>query len=288
MVSSSEEVLAIVEGSDSGSDISDDKKAAVDSWLVQKSEGDCLPIDKQDLLGNYIVSYVSAGKSQKGNPAGGNYRGRIGRLLFKTTGLYQHLLDEETENSQGRIEVINLVVGRLLTILELNVVLRGFARRLNTTEKQQVPLLGVNALEAEFESPRIMLRVGGLLSKIPLMPPSFISWMDNNFNLLFQIGPESSVVLDTPYADRLLRCGMGGRGSLFVFKRIQGKDDPEFSRSEIWRGLYSQKPLDAKSVSVPLSFAAAYLGIMGKRVVGIILSLLAVSLAYWKGGKYYF
>lgn len=35
------------------------------------------------IFGNYNVAYVSTGSSQKGNPAGGRFRGRLGRALFR-------------------------------------------------------------------------------------------------------------------------------------------------------------------------------------------------------------
>lgn len=35
------------------------------------------------VFGNYNVAYVSSGPSQRGNPAGGRWRGRLGRSLFR-------------------------------------------------------------------------------------------------------------------------------------------------------------------------------------------------------------
>lgn len=290
---SSSEILSIVDATDFGTTgLSAEQKAKVDGWLEKKMiEGKNSPVigkGKDRLLGNYFVSYVSAGKSQRGNPAGGNFRGRIGRVLFKTTGLYQHLLDEG-ESETGEIQVVNLVVGRLLSILELNVVLSGFARILSSNEQKQMGL-GVNAVEAKFEAPRIMLRFGSalaaLLSRVPGMTlSSSLSAQLNRLNLLLQVGPPSSVVLDTPYVDESLRIGVGGRGSQFVFKRIKDST-PDFTKSEIWRQLLSRKPVDARSASIFLSFLGAYCGFVGRRVAGFALSLGAVTLAYWKGGKF--
>ena len=95
------------------------------------------------------------------------------------------------------------------------------------------------------------------------------------------------MVLDTPYVDGSVRTGLGGRGSLFLFKRISEKEEPEFSNSEVWRDLvHSQQPLNVKSISIPLSLAGAYYGLIGRRTVGFVLSLVAVALAYWRGGKF--
>ena len=138
MVSSSAEILTIMEGSDSGYALSKDKKVLIDAWLTQRIH-ETRPYDVSDLFGNFMVSYVLAGYSQKGNPAGGNYHGPIGRIFLRTTGLYQHLLHGgETKNS--RIEVINLVVCKLLSILEVNVVLRGFAKHLSSKERDEMQL----------------------------------------------------------------------------------------------------------------------------------------------------
>lgn len=286
-LSSSAEILSLVEGTDSGeTGLSPANKVKVDSWVDEKvNSGKQQYIDKDKLLGNYYVSYVSAGKSQRGNPAGGNYRGRIGRILFKTTGLYQHLLDD---GGGEKITVVNLVVGKLLLCLELNVVLKGLARALTDKEKKEMDL-GVNAIEAEFEAPRIMLRFGSalnaLIASIPgVSSSSALATQLNRLNLLLQIGPPSSVILDTPYVDDSLRAGIGGRGSLFVFKRIEDST-PEFTKSEIWRQLITRRPVDARSASVYLSFLGAYCGFIGRRLTGFALSLAAVALAYWKGGK---
>lgn len=35
------------------------------------------------IFGNYNVAYVAAGKSERDNPAGGRFRGRLGRALFR-------------------------------------------------------------------------------------------------------------------------------------------------------------------------------------------------------------
>lgn len=46
-----------------------------------------------NIFGNYNVAYVSAGSSQRGNPAGGRWRGRVGRCLFRS--VQQRLLLEK-------------------------------------------------------------------------------------------------------------------------------------------------------------------------------------------------
>lgn len=41
-------------------------------------------LEDPKVFGNYNVAYVSSGSSQRGNPAGGRWRGRVGRCLFRS------------------------------------------------------------------------------------------------------------------------------------------------------------------------------------------------------------
>jgi len=45
------------------------------------------------LLRNAEVVYVGQSSSKKANAAGGKYRGRIGRFVFQTDALFQHVLE---------------------------------------------------------------------------------------------------------------------------------------------------------------------------------------------------
>lgn len=77
---------------DSGMDLSEDDRASVDILLDRLEEvGDTAPLDNPLLWGNYDVAYVSSGKSQRGNPAGGRFRGKLGKALFQTNILEQNL-----------------------------------------------------------------------------------------------------------------------------------------------------------------------------------------------------
>ncbi|CAN0581604.1 unnamed protein product, partial [Ectocarpus sp. 12 AP-2014] len=71
------------------------------------------------VFGNYNVAYVSSGSSQRGNPAGGRWRGRVGRTLFRqaTEEMFQHLLEPAT--------AVNMVVFRAFGLLTGCVTLRG-------------------------------------------------------------------------------------------------------------------------------------------------------------------
>ena len=48
-------------------------------------------INREDIFGEYDVIYTQTGPKQVGEPAGGRFRGRLGRLLFTTTKVQQNL-----------------------------------------------------------------------------------------------------------------------------------------------------------------------------------------------------
>ena len=75
------------------------------------------PLDNPWVFGNYSVDYVSAGSRQVGTPAGGRFRTRAGKLLFRSEGLFQSVLPPDL--------VVNKVAFRLLGLLPGSVGLRG-------------------------------------------------------------------------------------------------------------------------------------------------------------------
>ena len=256
------------------------------------------------LFGNFYVQYVGAGKTQRGNPAGGYYRGFIGNLLYQNTGLYQNILYPTFDGDKDKIVVVNQVSGFFLSILPLHVVLYGVARFLNHTErdiamdimksKEAGVMLGERTVEALFESPRIMLGFGALLRSV-------LTFLGFDFNTVFaslgdkldaldivvQVGPTSSVVLDSPYCDTKCRTARGGRGSYFLFRRIHLHNEGEYEHSELWRSIVKKDSVCGRNVATALSFLGAYFGILGRRLVGFSLSVLGVLLACWKGGTFY-
>lgn len=255
------------------------------------------------LFGNYAVSYAGAGSQQRGAPAGGSYEGTLGKLIFESTGLFQHLIyPSDEERSNGDVVVVNQVSGRLLSLIPMHVVLYGIARFLDADERavamqsckseQAGVSLSEKAVEAVFEPPRIMVCFGGVMAKI-LSLFGFDLTKRNNAGLkstidaldtVFQIGPSSSVVLDTPYCTTTLRSGLGARGSEFVFRKLHLHDREEYSRSEMWRAVMDKAPVSLRSVAIAMSFSGAYFGFVGRRLLGLILSVAGVILGFWKGG----
>lgn len=88
---SSVEILASIKETKRGINADAAKQEDIASWIRSRGKK---AVRSDLLLGNYEVSYVGVGDNQKGqgNPAGGNYRGRIGSFFYSTKGLYQHLL----------------------------------------------------------------------------------------------------------------------------------------------------------------------------------------------------
>ena len=126
------------------------------------------------------VVYVGQRSSKRANAAGGRFRGRIGRLLFRTTALYQHI-----QKDGESLRAVNANRFRFLGLLPGCAVLRGSAEKENDLEALSAKFdrtLSENTLRASFERP-----------KIAFGP------------LVFEAGPSSVVRLDTTYLDDRVR-----------------------------------------------------------------------------------
>lgn len=180
-------LLTKVQNTDSGLSVSGALRSEIDSIIrslmeIGKSQ---TPMSDPRLFAKYTVAYTSTNdpsNPDQSPPAGGLFRSRLGRLVFVTRGLFQHVFAPDT--------VVNLVCFRVLGVVKGCVSLRG---KLVPIEDEK---LGENAIKVTFERPR--LRLGGLV---------------------FQFGPRSNVKLATTYVDDRVRLAVGGRGSLFVFQK---------------------------------------------------------------------
>ena len=63
------------------------------------------PLEDPLVFGNYNVAYVSTGPTQSSNPAGGRFRGGLGKLLFRTTLLAQSVLQPDVVTNKVRLAV---------------------------------------------------------------------------------------------------------------------------------------------------------------------------------------
>jgi hypothetical protein len=238
------------------------------------------------LLGLYAVSAVLPSKPGE-NSVGGKWtrKNGIAQKLLRTRATYQHLLPfNSTGYRPARANYTKSVVGEAVNVISLealfglvrlNVILRGDAIPLSSDERKEceemaaskakerelankVGKLSPLAVRAQFDAPRIVFgRRGKIL----------------NLNL----GPRSSVVLDTTYCDDKVRVGKGGTsGTRFVFRRLSSGDDG----ANEWRSLLARRPLRKSKALVVLGSALGW-GIQSAvrdpktRVAGILMSALA-------------
>jgi len=154
------------------------------------------------------VVYVGQRSSKRANAAGGRFRGRIGRLLFRTTALYQHIQkDGET------LRAVNANRFRFLGLLPGCAVLRGSAEKENDLEALSAKFgraLSENTLRASFERP-----------KIAFGP------------LVFEAGPSSVVRLDTTYLDDRVWILCGNQGESTRSRRSTLLWDVDLARTDM-------------------------------------------------------
>jgi len=215
---SSSEVLAVVAKTKAGTKVSGLDASRIYDFI--RTQATSSPLTNELIYGNYEVSYVGVGKSQRneGNPAGGRFRGRLGRFLYRNDGLYQHVL--KPSSPSGNIGVVNYISGRIFGLLPLSIVLYGRAAPLS---KEFVDALNQNITEDALK-----LSSDGVIQAF--FDPPLLSLANK---LTVKIGAASSVVLDSPYVDAQLRTGVGSRGSLFIFRRLVTESEIEIS--EGWR-----------------------------------------------------
>ncbi|KAL4445848.1 hypothetical protein ABPG77_009047 [Micractinium sp. CCAP 211/92] len=185
-----DQVLEAIRDTDGGDRVSPAMRQQVDGWLQELGAiGDARaqrPLQDPNIFGNYEVAYVSMGKAQYGQPAGGRFRGGLGKLLFRTTLLAQSVLQPDV--------VTNKVAFRLLGLIPGSVGLRGSFVSCPDREGGEDRK---DTVKVFFEPPVLSLPGG----------------------VHIRIGPPSSVVLKTTYVDERVRLGLGSRGSYFVFTR---------------------------------------------------------------------
>ena len=92
--SADEQLLALIDGTDRGVATTRERRAEIGSLIEELEESwrgtDAFASEQQPLLLRRTeVAYVGQANSARANAAGGKYRGRIGRLVFQTTALFQ-------------------------------------------------------------------------------------------------------------------------------------------------------------------------------------------------------
>ena len=237
-------------------------------------------------LGLYDVSHVQT--ARKGdNPVGGKWtrKNKLAQQLFSTRRTFQHLIPTNS-TGLGRLhtrarrpvvaECINVIsLDAFFKLLRLNVILRGDAIPLTMEERTSPKLVGKLsnlAVRAFFDPPRIILGKG--------------TWLN------LELGPNTSVVLDTTYVDDSVRIGKGGTsGTKFIFFRCGESDDEEEEAMEFKALLQTRKMRTSKVLAVIGAFGASGVGVSlwrGSRVaaglIGAITTLAALGISSSTGG----
>ena len=246
------------------------------------------------LLGLYSVAAVLPAKPGQ-NPVGGKWTRKSGlaQKLLNTRATYQHLLPTNStglaqiqrSNSYRNdmiAEAVNVIsLEALFGLIRLNVILRGDAIPLSLEEREvcediakskakdkgvdnKVGKLTPLTVRAKFDPPRIVFgRRGRIL----------------NLN----VGPRSSVVLDTTYCDDSIRVGKGGTsGTKFLFRRIPSRSDADVEKANEWRPLLARRPM-RKSKALIILGSMLGCGIRSavkgqSRVLGLSISTISALL----------
>ncbi|KAI8476972.1 MAG: hypothetical protein J3K34DRAFT_516225 [Monoraphidium minutum] len=252
-----DQVLEAVRGTDGGITMSEDARSAVDAALDELEALGAAqqprPLDSPLLWGNYEVRYTSIARAseaqRRGQPAGGRFRGRIGRVLFQTTGVFQSVLAPDVAT--------NKVAFRMFGLLPGYVGLRG---------KLEPVGGGGDTVKVFFERPVVCF--GGAVN--------------------LRIGPPSSVQLATTYLDERVRLGKGSRGSLFVFERSAAADAAAMGRVGLERTTPAGAALLAAALAAMAAsgWALFSTGTLPLQLGGAALWLVAagVALVFWQGG----
>ena len=238
--STSNELLSSINNGEEGQDdIKSKIKSLEASFLVTSNNNTENEVLFEPLLGLYEVSSVVT-NNPKDNPVGGKWTKMdgIAQKLFRTRATFQHLLPNNatglsqsqstTKGEEVVAEAINVVsLDAFDGLLRATVILRGDAVPLTSTERTQmnnanrtITKLTKRAVRAYFDPPRIYF--GKRTSSNNRKKKRYAY-------LPLQIGPTSSVVLDTTYYDDLIRIGMGGTsGSRFVFAATDVEEAKEY------------------------------------------------------------
>jgi len=245
------------------------------------------------LIGFYDVSHVQT--ANKGdNPVGGKWtrKNKFTQQIFNTRRTFQHLLKTNStgigllvkDNNPVVAEAVNVITfDALFQLIRLNVILRGDAIAISTEERQQQ--LEQNADKNRGKSIKAL---SNLTVKACFDPPRIAFGRTGRFGN-FQIGPSTSVILDTTYIDDQIRIGMGGTsGTRFVFSRCREEDGEAQEFLEILRRRPARRSrivgglLGLGGSGVWASVAKGYT--VTGRVVAVLTVLVALAISVSSGG----
>jgi hypothetical protein len=161
----------------------------------------------------------------------------------------------KTEEKQSRIIVVNYICGKLFRFITVSVILKGILEKITENDRLSLTqkfgtVLSPGTIRADFDSP--LITIGGVG---------------------IRIGPNSNVVLDTPYLDGKIRLGVGARGSSFIFKRTLDEN------ANKWKIDIRRKALPAKQAGFFLFFLGTSLFNLFSNCRNIYLSFFKNSIA---------
>ena len=255
-VTEEDRLLALVAPTDAGVAATDEQRAEIASLIEQLEAGwkgtDCFAYEAQ-LLQRTQVVYVGQSSSKKANAAGGRYRGRIGRALFRTDYLLQHVLPDAA---------VNVIAFRLFGLIPGAAVLKG-----TWSKDFSVP----STVLVSFDPPRLAFgRRGGALC--------------------LQLGPKTSVGLECTYLSPRMRICRGATSrTAFVFDASSCAAGGALEvASQEWSDVVARRPLGAAPAAGGLVAAAVatFLAVRGSpaRLLALPLVALAGIVASSTGG----
>ena len=192
----------------------------------------------QPLLGLYEVQSVIT-SNPKDNPVGGKWTRSTGIMqkLFRTRSTFQHLVQFNSTGLSTYVgavaEAINVVsLDALDGLLRATVILRGDAVPLSIEQRDE---MNINRTSSTSSS-SLLTPLTNLVVRAYFDPPRIYFGKrrgrrgSSSYSYLpLQIGPKSSVVLDTTYCDEQVRIGVGGSsGSRFVFTATDSLEAKEY------------------------------------------------------------
>lgn len=246
------------------------------------------------LLGLYSVAAVLPVKPGE-NPVGGKWTRKSGlaQKLLNTRATYQHLLptnstgltQPQSSNSytNGIIaEAVNVIsLEALFGLIRLNVILRGDAIPLSLEEREVCEDIATSKAKDKGVENKVG-KLSPLTVRAKFDPPRLVFGRRGKI-LNLNLGPRSSVVLDTTYCDDSIRIGKGGTsGTKFLFRQISPSLDADVERANEFRPLLVRQPLRKSKALVILGSMLGWgiqSAVKGRaRVLGISISTISALL----------
>ncbi len=215
---------------------------SVISWIQNKA-GEYQLTKKvkndENFFGNYNVTFIGIDpvKPNQGNPVGGIFRGKIGKIFFKIQYIFQNIIKTEDNG----VKVVNIVQGRFLSILPFCVILIGAARFLLDCEREEITkkygrIFSDSSVEIQFKPPLLCF-----------------GYPESIFSIAIQLGRSSAVLVDLLYVDPKIRLGVGSLGFYFIFVRTSS------IMAEKWKLWASKYPITGSVIGAGFGLIGLFL-----------------------------